>query len=104
MQLSSLPTHCAVEILDALRGRNMERLNAGLARAAVIESACREDPHECERAELLGSVAGEMQAMIALGRVEDTGVFFNLLEHLAHSRPAARAGEPSRDRRPAWFT
>ena len=90
LQLPALPTRCAVEILNAWQDRNMEQLNAGLARAATLASARWENPHEFERAELLGSVASEMQAMIASGHVEDTGVYFNLLEHLAHSRVPRR--------------
>jgi hypothetical protein len=81
------PARCAAGILQAWRGNDVERLNANLASAAAIEPP--DDPDECERAELLSSIAADMQDMIASGRTEGSGVCLNLLRHLACQRQRA---------------
>jgi hypothetical protein len=71
----------AAGILHAWRENNLEQLNRELARAARLDPPM--DAAEYERAELLGSIAMEMQDMVASGRTDGAGVYFTLLRHLA---------------------
>jgi hypothetical protein len=75
------PARHAAEILQAWRGNDLVRLSANLASAAAIEPS--DDPNECEQAELLSSIAADLQDMLASGRTAGAAVCLNLLRHLA---------------------
>jgi hypothetical protein len=75
------PARQAAGILQAWRHNDMDRLSANLASAAAIEPP--DGSHECELAELLSSIAADMQEMLASGRTEGSAVCLHLLRHLA---------------------
>jgi hypothetical protein len=82
--VSTLTERHAAGILEAWRRSDRERVNATLAGAAAIELSG--DAHACEQADLLRSIAAEMQNMLASGRTEVSHVCLNLLRHLACPR------------------
>jgi hypothetical protein len=86
-QTIGLPERYALEILQAWRSHDRERLSWNLARAAALELPGNRA--EGERAEVLASVAAEMQEMAASGRTESEGVCLDLLLHLAHPEAGA---------------
>jgi hypothetical protein len=83
--LQCSPARYAAEILQAWRGKDLERLSTSLATAAAPE--LYGDALEGERAQLLSGIAAEMRDMLASGRTEGSAVCLNLLRHLACPRP-----------------
>ncbi len=79
----STPTICAAGILRAWRENDLDALNRELIHARCIALRPGEETAEWERAELLGSIAEELQGMMATGSTDGVAVCRSLLKHLA---------------------